>query len=124
MNHKISAFLTMAMFVALVSGYFFASTVYKDISPEVSGFNYEVNQHGSTFEANFRGIFFNPRDITLHNVTILVFWNEAGNEKHLESLSLGNVPGKSSIEFNIVYERDYLLVIQSVSPTFTFNEDS
>jgi len=124
MNHKITAFLTMAVFVALVSGYFFASKVYKDISPEISGFNYEVNQHGSTFEAHFGGTFSNPRDKMLHNVTVLVFWNEAGNEKHVESLILGNVPGKSSIEFDIVYECDYLLVIQSVSPTFSFDEDS
>ena len=124
MNNKITAFLTMAVFVALVSGYFFASTVYKDVSPEISGFNYDVNQHGSTFEAHFKGTFSNPRDKMLHNVTVLVFWNEAGNEKHIESLSLGSVPGKSSIEFNIVYERDYLLVIQSASPTFSFDEDS
>lgn len=60
----------------------------------------------------------------LHNVTVFVFWNEAGNEKHIESFSLGNVPEKSSIEFDIVYERDYLLVIQSVSPTFSFDENS
>lgn len=114
----------MAVFVALVSGYFFASTVYKDISPEISGFNYNVNQHGSEFEAHFEGTFSNPRDKMLHNVTVLVFWNEAGSEIHVESLSLGNVPGKSSIKFDIVYERDYLLVIQSASPTFTFDEDS
>ena len=124
MNNKFTAFLTIAVFVALVSGYFFASTVYKDISPEISGFNYEVNQHGSTFEAHFKGTFSNPRDKMLHNVTVFVFWNEAGNEKHIESFSLGNVPGKSSIIFDIVYERDYLLVIQSVSPTFSFDEDS
>ena len=124
MNNKITAFLTMAVFVALVSGYFFASTVYKDVSPEISGFNYDVNQHGSTFEAHFKGTFSNPRDKMLHNVTVLVFWNEAGNEKHIESLILGNVPGKSSIDFDIVYERDYLLVIQSASPTFSFDEDS
>ena len=41
MNNKITAFLTVAVLVALVSGYFFASMVYKDISPEISGFNYE-----------------------------------------------------------------------------------
>jgi hypothetical protein len=124
MNSKITAFLTMAVFVALVSGYFFASTVYKNISPEISGFNYDVNQRGSEFEAHFEGTFSNSRDKVLHNVTILVFWNEAGSEIHVESLSLGDVPGKSSIEFDIVYERDYLLVIQSASPTFTFDKDS
>lgn len=121
MNNKITAILTIAVFVALVSGYFFASKVNKDISPEISGFNYEVNQHGSTFEAHFKGTFSNPRDKMLHNVTVLIFWNEADKDKHIESLSLGNVPGKSTIEFDIVYERDYLLVIQSVSPTFSFD---
>lgn len=120
MNNKITTFLTMAVFVALVSGYFFASKVYKDISPEISRFYYEVNQHGSTFEAHFRGTFTNPQNKKLHNVTVLIFWNEAGDEKHIESLSLGDVPRKSSIDFDIVYERDYLLVIQSVSPTFSF----
>jgi hypothetical protein len=47
----------------------------------------------------------------LHNITVLVYWNEASNEKNIEPFNLGNVPGKSSIEFDIVYERDYLLVI-------------
>ena len=124
MNNKFTAFLTIAVFVALVSGFFFVSKVHKDISPEIIGFNYEVNQHGSSFEAHFRGTFSNPRNDMLHNVTVLVFWNEADNEKHIESLSLGNVPRKISIEFDIVYERDYLLVIKSVSPTFTFDEDT
>lgn len=91
---------------------------------QISGFNYELNQHGSTFEAHFKGTFTNPREKMIHNVTVLVFWNEAGDKEHLESLSLGSIPRKSSIEFDIVYKRDYLLVIKSVSPSFTFDVES
>jgi hypothetical protein len=87
MNTKVTGFLSVAVFIALVSGYFFTSKVYIEITPEISYFNYQLIQHGSTFEAHFKGVFTNPRNQMIHNVTILVYWDEAGDKEHIESLS-------------------------------------
>ena len=123
MNSKFAAILTIGLFITLASGYFFTSKVNKEITPEINGFDYEVTQDASACEAHFKGTFTNPRDKMVNNVTIFVYWNEADGEEHIESMNLGNVPGKSNVEFDIVYERDYLIVIKSASPTFTLDEE-
>jgi len=113
--------LALAMGMALVTGYRFASKTDRRPVPTISDFSKEVTQLGSTYKVIFRGSVVNPLDIDIYDVNVTVHWSEAGNVRHESTKFVGDVSGGGSVGFEVSYECEWMLLVQSASCTLEFS---
>ena len=113
--------LAIAMGMAVGTGYIFASRTDRRPIPTISDFTMEIIYSGGFYEVVFRGAVVNPLNVNIYDVCVTVHWSEMGNIRHADSTNIGDVSLGGSVDFEISYKANYMLIVQSASPTLEFS---
>ena len=123
MDKKPSLYLgiSVIVLVGLLSGYLLGAKVDKGKIVRISDFTFTVSQQGAYYTAIFQGDLVNPGLGVVRGVKVIIHWTEMNNQKHVNSLNIGDLAGQETQHFKIEFQCEYMLLIKSVSPTLEWS---
>lgn len=113
---------TVAVLVAIIVGFRFGAVMYKRPSPHVSEMNYDIRHVGNRYTVVFSGSVVNPRRSNVYDVTVHIRWSEMAGGKHVDSVLVGDMAGRSTVSIEKTFEFEYMITLRSYNYEVEFSE--
>lgn len=84
--------------------------------------DYDIHRVGSKYTVVFSGIVVNPRRSNVYDVTVHIRWSEMAGGKHVDTVLVGDMAGRSTVSIEKTFEFEYMITLGSYNFEVEFSE--